>query len=821
METQDLPPTASPRALRRALSIGALSAVIVLLLRLALVTAIESELRGADHEFALWRLGEELGKLTGHAVLAGFTLALVALVARRTKAVALVGMLLGAAVVYTALAGWPWADPDQIPAMDTNRGLIGVACLGTAALVLSAVTVWLSRKPLQRDVLGSTFVMAFSMSALVSAPIAFSTTLGSREEFHVGKTEPVTRVLHEIAFEPSLWEAVSFPKGGKPRAHVITPSMDYRLDGGDMPALVMPPPSVVRFTVPKKEGQVWLNGRTGVDLSAPRLLPKQLAGARVRFSVEVDGAEVWKSVHEIQRDRNKPGGLLWKDLEGISLEPGQEVVLRSELLQPKDLERFPLIPMGFGSLVLEQRGEKRLMRATPESPNIVLIVMDTLRQDRLSSYGYELETTPALDSLAERGILYENAYSTASWTWPATASILTGLLPESHGVLADGECYLNNTVETLAELLSERNFITGAFTCNPLIVPNKNFDQGFDDFDSFHRFRHTALVIGGVRDWMRLNSDTRFFLYVQFTDTHEKYDLQPEALARAGGTRPEDYPRKGLDEYHGKLLRNEGHDDQGNSTIDEYLSPEYQEWMQHAYDAAVITADIFVGQLLTELEELGLEDKTIVAFTSDHGEEILDHGMLTHGHTLYPELTRVPLILAGPGLARGVRVETPVSNRHLAPSLAAIGNAFFKTEQDPVDLKNPDAIPAQPVFFSTKQGWWNGKFRLDLYGVRDGDWELHWAPKGRDWGVKEPAEGGQFRLYQLSEDPTTQVDVAADFPERASELLELLRNQIGRSIEGRPKLTVGAGKRSHEALVGIGYIQTEDEGADDEAEERE
>jgi arylsulfatase len=520
-------------------------------------------------------------------------------------------------------------------------------------------------------------------------------------------------------------------------------------------------------------------------------------------------------VHVIDKATKDASGLLWQDLPETRLVPGQEILLESRIIAPEEPGKLPLLALGFGSLALERRGEKPLSAATPSSPNIVLIVMDTLRQDRLSCYGYELETTPVLDRLAERGILYENAYSTASWTWPSTASILTGLYPETHGVLADAECYLNNTVETLPEVLSQRNFLTAAFTCNPLIVPNKNFDQGFDHFDSFHQFRNSARVIGGVQDWIRQNAESRFFLYIQFTDPHEKYHLVPGALERTGAVRPEGYPEQGLNAYHGRLLRNAGHDENGNSKVDELIPEENREFMQHAYDAAVITADTYVGLILDELAANGLEERTIVAFTSDHGEELLDHGMVTHGHTLFPELTRVPLILAGPGLASGERVETPVSNRHLAPSLAAIGNATFKLEQDPVDLKAPELVREQPIYFSTKQGWWNGKRRQDLYGVRSQGWELHWAPTGADWGEETGPEFGQYRLYDLTSDPQARHDLAAAEPERASAMLQQLRDHVGRAIEGRPKLTVGAGARSREALIGIGYIQLDPEEEDD------
>ncbi len=653
--------------------------------------------------------------------------------------------------------------------------------------------------------------------AVLGASCAFQGSCSEAAETAEHGKRAYTRVLHEVAFEPDLWQTVSYGKGGAPEVGVITPSMKADEDGGDTPGLLLPPPSVVRFTVPEGSGgprgnstRLWLKGRTGVDVSARQALPEDVPGVEITLTVEVDGKEAWSNAHILRRKRGRDETLLWKDLPSIPLEPGQVVTLSSRISKPAESPELPRLAVGFGALELVQDGEKQLVPSSPERPNIVLIVMDTLRQDHLSCYGFKPGTTPALDALAARGVLYENAYATSSWTWPSTASILTGLSPEAHGVRSSKQCLLSQSLQTLPELLSERKLITGAITCNPLIVPDKNFDQGFDYFDSAHNFRRTSFVIEATRDWLRLHAGSRFFLYLQYIDTHEDYHPTREALARVGGQPPEDYPRTGMRAYHQRLLNGEGHDEAGNSTLQELIPPAQLAWMQRSYEAAVISADHFVGQVLAELRELGLEDRTIVAFTSDHGEELGEHGLLTHGHTLHPEVMRVPLILAGPGLPVGERVSTPVSNRHLAPSLAALANAAFEHEQDSLNLLTPAALHDQAVYFSTEQGWWNGVRNVLILGVREGDWELHWAPRGVAWGGSQPTENGQARLYRLSSDPEQHLDLAAEFPERAEKMLERLRQELERNGRYRPKSTVGAGKRSTQALVGIGYLGAEE-----------
>jgi len=810
---------------------------VTCLLRVGIVFVLEVLLRSEEPIFTAWRIAQDLPLTALHAWLAGGATVLAAIVARRGSALRWLLVLLAALLLVSALGGWPWGETDQIPTWRTTRGRGAILVAAFLALVTTTGVWWLLRRIGRGDtpsqtasvpVTGGGFLVAIVLPAtlylvFVDAP--------QRREVDV--------VIHELAFEPERWEILHAREDAPPGTATLTPSLDYREDGGDLPALTLTPPCEVAIDVPEGSGSMLLKGRSGVDVSAARMLAELVGPVSVRIRITVDGALVAGNVHTFTGEEDESAGRLWQDLHpahGIAVDPGQVIALRSEVIAPADLDPAIALPAGIGDLVLERRASRRHVSSSPEAPNIVLIVLDTLRRDRLSCYGYELETTPNIDSLAERGLLYEDAYATSSWTWPSTASILTGLHPETHGVLEEGDCYLHHSFETLPELLAERNFATGAISCNPLVVPNKNFDQGFEHFDHHYLFRHSQQVISDIQDWIRMHAGKRFFLYLQLTDPHEQYAPLPEATARAGGQRPGDYPEAGLNEWHLDLLANAGHDEAGRLDVERLIKPEHQEWMHHAYDAAVITADHFVGVVLEELRALGLEDRTVIAFTSDHGEELLDHGLVTHGITLHPELLRVPLILAGPGVPQARRVEGPVSNRHLAPTLASIGNAVFSTERHPLDLAHPDELAQTPVFFSTKQGWWNGHFRTELYGMRLGKWELHWAPHGSDWGSKEGPEGGQLRLYDLEADPEQREDLVDgqhervleivrrgegtrqlrpdDEPlDRAADLLVLLRAHLKYARSGRPGSSVGAGKRDRHGLESLGYSGRDDERA--------
>ena len=225
----------------------------------------------------------------------------------------------------------------------------------------------------------------------------------------------------------------------------------------------------------------------------------------------------------------------------------------------------------------------------------------------------------------------------------------------------------------------------------------------------------------------------------------------------------------------------------------------------------VAEGDYWVGEVLNALADLDLVDKTVVAFTSDHGEEFFDHGMLEHGHSLYPELLNVPLILAGPGIPSGVRSANAVSNRHLASTLAQLGGSKIIGVEDGLNLAQPDRLPYMPIVFGTEHGWWNNWYRTPLKGLREGHWVLHMAPHAGEWGASEPTPGGQIRLYDLSSDRTELNDVSASNSNRAQAMKIKLTKLIVEQRKLRKAISVSAGDETLEMLQGIGYIETDEE----------
>ena len=476
--------------------------------------------------------------------------------------------------------------------------------------------------------------------------------------------------------------------------------------------------------------------------------------------------------------------------------------LRPLTLPPLLLAPF-LAPFLVGTLALAGCGAER-----PERPNVLFIVIDTLRADHLSSYGYERDTSPRIhELLAERGATVERAYSQAPWTLPSTGSFLTGRLP---GELAgsDPEIFeLPPGEPTLAERLSALGYRTAGFIANPILHEGNGYARGFGDF-------FTPETTWKVLDWVdattineralpwleaalpaaRREGEARepFFLYLHYIDPHDPYqnsdvadgDRQttpwdPEYDGRVRGDRAQDL-------YAGKKAL-PGADPEARAADLRHLVA--------LYDSEIRYVDRFVAEVLEALPEEVLRE-TLIVLTSDHGEEFLDHGGWKHGQTLYEEMVRVPLFVRWDGVVpAGRRLDGPVALLDLVPTiLSAVGAPSIEEERLPgrnllPALAGGEPLPPRPVFAEhVAHGPMRGAVidrdrKLVLFNEdepRDSDNPLHRHLRRLDRGRLERVE-----LYDLAEDPGERENLA-DGGEgtEAERLARLLSRRIDFQEEG-------------------------------------
>ncbi len=274
----------------------------------------------------------------------------------------------------------------------------------------------------------------------------------------------------------------------------------------------------------------------------------------------------------------------------------------------------------------------------PRASNVVVVVIDTLRADRLGCYGYARPTSPTLDALAARGLCFEHAYATAPWTLPSTASLLTGLQPEMHRAV-HFFASISPEARLLAEALAGEGYESAAFVGNYFVQPTFGFERGFTRYDEGCMVDRGGINSDKISDaaiaWLEQPREKPFLLYLHYFDPHYNY-WEHEGFEFGG----EDTARvfSGADIY--ALREQEPRFDAADRARLDAL-----------YDSEVAFTDHHVGRVFAKLAALGHADDTFIVVTADHGEALGDHGWIGHTIQLYEESIRIPLIVAGPGLA--------------------------------------------------------------------------------------------------------------------------------------------------------------------------
>lgn len=310
-----------------------------------------------------------------------------------------------------------------------------------------------------------------------------------------------------------------------------------------------------------------------------------------------------------------------------------------------------------------------LSACTQEKPrNVILISLDTLRADRLGCYDFHEPTSPCLDKFAQENTLFEVAVAQSPWTLPSHASLFTGLFPHKAGVVSQDHS-LSSEIPTIASMLKDKGFRTAGFVNSSWIKSETGLDQGFDDFKFFKENLEDVeeKITNDAVSWLEKNKGNPFFLFVHYYTTHSDYTPDPAFYD------PFVKPYKGIANGTTRQM-------QRFRKGKVFFDKEDIDHNSNLYNAEIRQLDSALDNLFKNLKKLNLMENSLVVVTADHGEEFLEHGGVLHGKSLYSEVLRIPLIMGGPGLPKGRRIQTPVMLTDIVPTiLNAVGIPFSQT----------------------------------------------------------------------------------------------------------------------------------------------
>ena len=603
----------------------------------------------------------------------------------------------------------------------------------------------------------------------------------------------VERVVLSFATQHGLRSVLGERSDAPVQATLVAPLGKTGLDAGALPALLMPPPARVAFDVPPGPPGSVLSFATGFQRSGYKVAGR----ARVLFEVELDGKVIFETRQHVGR-RTPRLERCWRRWQ-LPLEQGGRVVLRTSV--GDGVDAASILPAAFGIPQWIQPMEIPRTRPRADQPNVIVIVIDTLRADGLHTYGNPLETSPVLDALAKRGELFERVLTPSSWTWPSTASLFTTLAPAEHGFIGPDSCHLDDDLETLAEAFQRAGFTTTGFSCNPLVAANKNLAQGFEAFHEYD-WASTRDVEEDIVAWMDEPNLGRFFLYLHLIDPHTPNDPDADAVLRLvpENKREPVLDRAGLAHFLGQQAM------EVRKRTTEKLEAQ-RDHERAMYDAEVLTVDAAIGRLLDQLASRDMLDNTIIAVTSDHGQEFLEHGQFGHGRQLHEESLHVPLLIAGPGLQEGLRHPHQTEGRFFARTLLDLAGV----EIPPGNLMGPERLhstSSAPIFLSTQTGAWfdqeTGKtLGGTVQGVLYDGFLLHRCEEDQDGGP------GWLHLYDLGSDPRAQTDVSPERPEEVTRLRDLLDSHLRAADLVRPA-ALGGGQAVRDELRSNGYLGSDE-----------
>jgi arylsulfatase A-like enzyme len=643
-------------------------------------------------------------------------------------------------------------------------------------------------------------IPALAAAGALAALIAREVTRGAWRTPHAPDVERLgaaMRVEEVLVNLSALFDAGPIGEqstGSPPSVGNLQPGGEWRVGGRRRQAIITPPPATVRYRM-KVPAAALLRFGIGVEGRGRR----EPDARDVTFSVDIDGRRVFERALNPGATRHDRR---WFD-EAVALAAwaGREVEIALRTEARPGAGPLAGTPGWSHVRIVRERSQDR-RQATATAPNVLVLLVDTLRADRVGCYGASPSPSPVLDGIAAAGTVFEETIAQSAWTLPSVASILTGLHPRSHGVLGvleDGRrvasrrartpgdrSYLADAIPTLAERAQDAGITTVAVSANPLVSAGTNLARGFETFVEFGldghppAWRSAREINQAFLDWVAVNGRHRFFAYLHYMDVHDPYD-PPAAFRPAppAGMRA----RIAGGDIHEIAERIAAGDGEG-------LAPAELAYLRTLYDGQIRYWDAELGALRDGLAAAGLLDRTVLVVTSDHGEEFLEHGRLKHGAHLYEELVRVPLIVSGAGIPRG-RTGGLAQGIDVFPTIAALLGADV-----PNGLPGRNLLAPGGVDFAVSETWFGA--------AADGRAMEVVALRTPAWKVIHGVNAGRYEVYDLVGDPTERRDLYGTSRE-ALDMVRRLRAWVREAPPPPPPSGTDPGLR--DKLRALGYLE--------------
>jgi len=467
------------------------------------------------------------------------------------------------------------------------------------------------------------------------------------------------------------------------------------------------------------------------------------------------------------------------------------------------------------TISLKTKGEKPyfaywanpvIYRTGNRDKNVILISIDTLRADHLGCYGYDKNTSPHIDSLASEGTLFLHPYSSSPWTLPSHVSIMSSLYSIHHQVYYSRE-KMDPSLITLADMLRKNDFFATAFTGGGFVSAHYGFSKGFDAYYEgrggvFH-MNSAELIYQSFSNWIDQNKGKRFFLFLHTYQPHNPYVC------------PHPYNTLFLDKNpkweHLNLLGYLG----GKKGIYKKLPEKERKNAVGLYDGEIRYLDEnLIGPLIEKLKSAGLYHKTMIVFTSDHGEEFFDHGGWDHGHSLYNESIRVPLIIKFPGdKFKGEKISGALSQVDIVPTileemnidpsgLGFDGKSLIPMIKGKGDKHRAFLADIGPNVLSShipqKISMNKGKYKLIL--------NKEFSQEDLDFFTAPPPHKNQIELFNLLTDPKEKNNIAQENPDITNLIVQKI-NDIYSQAKKRKTGKTEIDEKLKEQLKALGYIR--------------